>query len=52
MLDSSNAPPLRFAFEREPDVVLIPGTGVYEEADPSRSRPLALLPRDHVAAVR
>lgn len=34
-LDISSAPPPRFAFEREPDVVLIPGTDVYEvDADP------------------
>jgi hypothetical protein len=29
-LDISSAPPPRFAFDREPDVVLVPGTDVYE----------------------
>jgi hypothetical protein len=29
-VDISNAPPPRFAFDREPDLVLVPGTDVYE----------------------
>jgi len=34
-VDISSAPPPRFAFDREPEVVLIPGTDVYEvDTDP------------------
>lgn len=34
-VDISNAPPPRFAFDREPNLVLVPGTDVYEvDGDP------------------